>query len=173
MPNNPEGHSVTTFFMGIKPSFYLNNVEAIFSVQDYENLRTKWGSYSNGYENMMYFAFKDKMNQIELVGEEQFKTEIANNFHHRDYSRVEYLTVLPTNVPNSFAVYFQVSNSIDSRVVNVEIIKNGSLFKEEQITVTGRGAWYTIVNYDLNLNIIFFYHIRNIFKKLIKTLKLL
>ena len=124
MPNNPEGHSVTTFFMGIKPSFYLDSVEPIFCAQDYENLRAKWGSFSNGYENMMYFAFKDKMNQIELVGEEQFKTEVATNFHHSDYSRVEYFTVLPTNIPNSFAVYFQVSNSIDSRVVNIKINKN-------------------------------------------------
>ena len=152
MPNNPEGHSVTTFFMGIKPSFYLDNVEPIFEAQDYENLRNKWGSFSNGYENMMYFAFKDKMNQIELVGEEQFKTEVATNFNHRDYSRVEYFTVLPTNIPNSFAVYFQVSNSIDSRIVNITIKKNGSLLKEEQITVTGRGAWYNMVGYNLDEN---------------------
>jgi glycosyltransferase involved in cell wall biosynthesis len=152
MPNNPEGHSVTTFFMGIKPSFYLDTVEPIFDAQGYENLRTKWGSFSNGYENMMYFAFKDKMNQIELVGEEQFKTEVATNFHHRDYSRVEYFTVLPTNIPNSFAVYFQVSNSVDSRIVNITINKNGSLLREEQITVTGRGAWYNMVGYNLNEN---------------------
>jgi len=155
MPNNQEGHSVTTFFMGIKPKFYLNTVEPIFCAQDYENLRTKWGSFSNGYENMMYFAFKDKMNQIELVGEEQFKTEVATNFHHRDYSRVEYFTVLPTNIPNSFAVYFQVSNSIDSRIVNIKINKNGSLLKEEQITVTGRGAWYNMVSYNLEENAIY------------------
>lgn len=73
MPNNPEGHSVTTFFMGIRPEFYLNNVEPIFTAEDYENLRLKWGSYSNGYENMMFFAFKDKLNQVELVGERFLK----------------------------------------------------------------------------------------------------
>ena len=50
-------------------------------------------------------------------------------------------------------VYFQVSNSIDSRVVNITINKNGSLLKEEQITVTGRGSWYSIINYDLSENV--------------------
>lgn len=152
MPNNQEGHSVTTFFMGVRPEFYLDSVEPIFTADDYENLRLKWGSHSNGYENMMFFAFKDKMDKIELVGEEQFKTEIATNFHHRDYSRVEYFSVLPTNIPNSFAVYFQVSNSIDSRIVNIKINKNGSLLKEEQLTVTGRGAWYSMVDYNLGEN---------------------
>ncbi len=150
MPNNAEGHSVTTFFMGIKPEFYLNNVERVFTAEDYENLRHKWGSYSNGYENLMYFAFKDKLNQIELVGEEIFKTEIATNFYHRDYSRVEYFTLLPSNIPNTFVTYFQVSNSIDSRIVNIKINKNGSLLHEEQLPVTGKGAWYRIVNFDLN-----------------------
>lgn len=149
MPNNPEGHSVTTFFMGIRPEFYLNNVGPIFTAEDYENLRVKWGSFSNGYENMMFFAFKDKLNQIELVGEEIFKTEVSTNFHHRDYSRVEYFTLLPSNVPNTFVSYFQVSNSIDSRIVNIKINKNGSLLHEEQLTVTGKGAWYRIVNFDL------------------------
>ena len=150
MPNNAEGHSVTTFFMGIKPEFYLNNVKPIFNADDYENLRHKWGSFSNGYENLMYFAFKDKLNEIELVGEEIFKTEISTNFHHRDYSRVEYFTLLPSNIPNTFVTYFQVSNSIDSRIVNIKINKNGSLLHEEQLTVTGKGAWYRIVNFDLN-----------------------
>jgi len=59
---------------------------------------------------------------------------------------------LPTTVPNSFVVYFQVSNSIDSRIVNIKINKNGSLLKEEQITVTGRGAWYNMVGYNLDEN---------------------
>lgn len=150
MPNNPEGHSVTTFFMGIRPEFYLNNVEPIFTAEDYENLRLKWGSYSNGYENMMFFAFKDKLNQVELVGEEIFKTEVSTNFHHRDYSRVEYFTLLPSNVPNTFVSYFQVSNSIDSRIVNIKINKNNQLLHEEQLTVTGKGAWYRMVHFDLN-----------------------
>jgi len=152
MPNNAEGHSVATFFMGIKPEFYLNNVEPIFTADDYENLRNKWGSHSNGYENMMYFAFKNKLNEIELVGEEIFKTEITTNFHHRDYSRVEYFTLLPSNIPNTFVTYFQVSNSIDSRIVNLKINKDGSLLHEEQLTVTGKGAWYRIVSFDLNDN---------------------
>jgi glycosyltransferase involved in cell wall biosynthesis len=152
MPNNAEGHSVTTFFMGIKPWFYLNNVERVFTAEDYEGLRHKWGSYSNGYENLMYFAFKDKLNEIELVGEEIFNTEIATNFHHRDYSRVEYFTLLPSNIANTFVTYLQVSNSIDSRIVNIKINKNGSLLHEEQLPVTGKGAWYRIVNFDLNEN---------------------
>lgn len=152
MPNNPEGHSVATFFMGIRPKFYLDNVEPVFTAEDYEKLKLKWGSYSNGYENMMFFAFKDKLTDIELVGEEQFKTEIAANFYHRDYSRVEYFTVLPTNIPNTFSVYLQASNSTDSRVIDLKVNKNGSLFKEDRITVTGKGSWYSIVNYSLSEN---------------------
>ena len=152
MPNNPEGHSVTTFFMGIRPEFYLNAVEPIFTASDYETLKEKWGSYSNGLENMMFFAFKDKLRDIQLVGEEQFKIEVDANFHHRDYSRVEYFTILPSNLPNAFVTYFQVSNSIDSRFINIKVNKNGELLNEEQLTVTGKGAWYNITNYNLAEN---------------------
>ena len=34
MPNNPEGHSVTTFFMAVRPNFYLNSTEPINCAAD-------------------------------------------------------------------------------------------------------------------------------------------
>ncbi len=152
MPNNPEGHSVTTFFMGVKPDFFLNTTEPISCAKDYEDLKDKWGSFSNGYENMMYFAFRNQMHNIHLVDEELFKKGVEDNFYHRDYSRVEYFTILPCSIPNKFVTYLQVSNSIDSRIINIKINKNGSLVKEDQLTVTGKGAWYSITDYDLNFN---------------------
>jgi len=150
MPKNQEGHSVTTFFMGVNPEFYLDTIKPIFTPKDYEDLRQKWGSYSNGYENMMFFAFKDKLVDIELVNEETFKEEIADNFNHMDYSMVEYFTVLPTNIPNTFATYLQVSNLVDSRIVNIKVSDGKNLISEEDITVTGKGVWYNLINYNTN-----------------------
>jgi len=151
MPNNPEGHSVTTFFMGIKPEFYLDSFEPIFSAKDYEDLRLKWGSYSNGYENMSFFALKDKLDEIELVDEDTFNKEISLNLEHRDFSMVEYFTVLPTNIPNTMSVYLQVSNSIDSRIINIRIIKESkgveTLISNEDVTVNGKTAWYNKIKY--------------------------
>jgi len=152
MPNNQEGHSVTTFFMGVRPKFFLDVMEPVHSAEDYESLKEKWGSYSNGYENMMFFAFKNKLTDIELVNEEQFNLEIKNNLEHRDYSRVEYFTILPSNIPNAFVTYLQISNSVDSRIINIKVNKNGELLKEDQVTVTGKGSWYGLTNYDLSFN---------------------
>lgn len=152
MPNNQEGHSVTTFFMGVNTDFYLETVEPIFEAKDYEDLRVKWGSYSNGYENMMYFAFKSKMDQIELVDEESFNNEISQYMEHKDYSMVEYFTVLKSNIPNTFVTYLQVSNMFDSRVINIKVTKNGDIISEENITVDGKIAWYNTYSYDIRSN---------------------
>lgn len=152
MPNNQEGHSVTTFFMGVRPKFFLDVMEPVHSAEDYERLKEKWGSYSNGYENMMFFAFKDRLADIELVNEEQFKIEVESNLQHMDYSRVEYFTILPSNIPNTFVTYLQISNSVDSRIINIKVNKNGELLKEDQITVTGKGSWYGLTNYDLSFD---------------------
>jgi len=100
----------------------------------------------------MFFAFKNKLTDIELVNEEQFNLEIKNNLEHRDYSRVEYFTILPSNIPNAFVTYLQISNSVDSRIINIKVNKNGELLKEDQVTVTGKGSWYGLTNYDLSFN---------------------
>lgn len=150
MPNNQEGHSVATFFMGINPKFYLDIVPHIRCAEDYEKLREKFGSYSNGYENLMYFAFENSMQSIELVDESIFNDEIKNNFYHRDYSMVEYFTVLPSNISNSFVAYLQISNSIDSRSINIKVFKNNYLVSDEKLLVTGKGWWYHIFDYSID-----------------------
>lgn len=152
MPDNSEGHSVVTYFMGIRPEFYLDTVDRIDSADDYEQLRLKWGSFSNGYENLMYFAFKDKLDQIELVPENDFVTNIKNNFTHKDYSMVEYFTVLPSNISNTFVVYLQISNSTDSRIVNIKINKDGDLLKDYDIKITSKCGSYEFIQYDLSEN---------------------
>jgi hypothetical protein len=84
-----------------------------------ENLWKKWGSESNGYENMMYHAFKDKHG---VHYDYEFEQHVLDTFHHEDFSRVEYFTILPTNKLETIAPYIKISNAKESKTIKLSIL---------------------------------------------------
>jgi hypothetical protein len=73
----------------------------------------KWGSESNGLENLTYHTFIQDKDKIYWEDETKFTKLIEENLEHKDYSRIEYFSVLPVkDYPEQFAVFLSISNSM-------------------------------------------------------------
>jgi hypothetical protein len=85
---------------------------------------------------------------------------INTNFTHNDFSRVEYSTVMPSNIENCFAIFYQNSNNIDSRTLIVSGEENGQETFTETVNVTGKIFWYRLYPYneESKINIKFKYY---------------
>ena len=142
-----EGDQITTWFLGIRPEFFLQKPK-IENAQQYDALMPEWGAESNGLENLMYHGFKNDTN-IHWEDRDEFQSECAKTFYHKDYSRVEYFTVLPvTNIPNHFAPFVQISNNNDSRFIKYILTKNGEVINEAEFEVRSKFYVYDLVQFD-------------------------
>jgi hypothetical protein len=139
-----EGEVSSTFFIGIQTDLFFKTHEFISTAAGYDNLKHKVGSLSNGYENIFYFALQPFRNQIHIESAENWDKLISENFKHNNFSRIEYTTVLPTNVENHFAIYYQNSNEVDSRNLVVSAIEEGQEIFNETINITSKFAWYRL-----------------------------
>ena len=94
--------------MATKPESYLNQFPAILKEQDYTDVMYRWGSETNGLENMVYHNLKFVSDKVYYEKNQDF-IELANQYLiHHDFSRVEYFTILPVkNTHNKFVVWFQ------------------------------------------------------------------
>ena len=137
-----EGKVSSTFFMGIQTDLFFNTHEFILTPQEYDNLKNKVGSLSNGYENIFYFALQPFKNQIHIETAENWDKLISENFKHNNFSRVEYTTVLPINIENHFAIFYQNSNEVDNRILVVEAFEGDQEIFTETIDIKSKFAWY-------------------------------
>ena len=136
-----------TFFFGIQTNFFFKTHEFVSTATEYNNLKNKVGSFSNGYENIFNFALQPFKNQIYIETSENWDWLIAENFKHNNFSRVEYTTVLPSNVENHFAVYYQNSNESDNRTLIVSGEEEGIETFSEKIDITHKFAWYRLYQF--------------------------
>jgi len=146
----PEGMVSSTFFFGIQTDFFFNTHDLIFTAEEYNNLKNKVGSKSNGYENIFYFSLQPFRNQIHIETLENWDKLIEYNFQHNNFSRIEYITVLPSNVENNFAIYYQNSNIHDSRTLIVSGEEEGNEIFSETINITSKFAWYRLHQFPEN-----------------------
>ena len=141
-----EGDTVYTYFLGINSDFYLNNIPKIINADDYESLRHKWGSESNGYENMMYHAFKNLSN-IYYEDKVKFNDLVNNSFIHEDFSRVEYYTILPTNKENMISPFIRISNAKESKTIRISSHIDGNENHIDTIKVNQKIDYYKLIPY--------------------------
>ena len=141
-----EGDTVYTYFLGINSKFYLDNIPKITNTDDYESLRHKWGSESNGYENMMYHAFKNLSN-VYYEEEAKFNDLINNSFIHEDFSRVEYYTILPTNKENMISPFIRISNAKESKTIRISSHIDGNENHIDTIEVNQKIDYYKLIPY--------------------------
>jgi hypothetical protein len=139
-----EGDTVYTYFLAIDSDFYLKNIPQIFSADDYENLWKKWGSESNGYENMMYHAFKDKHG---IHYDHEFEQHVLDTFYHEDFSRVEYFTILPTNKPETIAPYIKISNAKENKTIKLSILDDSLEIQFDTIQVNNKLEYFKLIPY--------------------------
>jgi hypothetical protein len=139
-----EGDTVYTYFLAINSDFYLKNIPQILSAGDYENLWKEWGSESNGYENMMYHAFKDK---ADIHYDYEFEQHVLNTFNHEDFSRVEYFTVLPTNKENTISTFIRISNAKENKIIKTYLLDDDLEILVDTIEVHNKVDHYKLLPY--------------------------
>jgi hypothetical protein len=146
-----EGPTITTWFMGVKPESYINDFPLILKEQDYTDAMCRWGSETNGLENMVYHNLKSISNKVYYESNNDF-IELSNKYlKHYDFSRVEYFTILPVKrTNNKFVIWFSVNNSTDSRIIDVFI--DDVLL--ETINIDGNNKWFKTIDFkDKNYKI--------------------
>jgi hypothetical protein len=144
-----EGETVITYFLATDPKFYLNHFPQIQNAQEYDSLMIEWDSESNGLENLTYCTFQKSKNQIYWENQETFINLIENNFDHKNYSRVEYFSILTVkNHPEQFAVFLSVANLIDNRDIEIAVYEDDKMLFDETVKVTHKLSWFRQVVFN-------------------------
>ena len=144
-----EGNTITTYFLATEPDFYLNHFPLVKTAKDYDDLMVKWGSESNGLENLTYHTFIQDKDKIYWEDETKFTKLIEENLEHKDYSRIEYFSILPVkDYPEQFAVFLSISNSIDSRDIDITVYEDDQMLFDETVKVVNKISWFRQVIFN-------------------------
>jgi glycosyltransferase involved in cell wall biosynthesis len=135
-----EGDTIYTYFMAICPKVFLETIPHIENPIEYDKLQQKWGSESNGLENLFHHAFKN-VDDIYYEEKETFEKNIEETFYHADFSRVEYFTILPTNQHDKVAAYIRISNNRENKTIKLYL--EDTLI--DTIEVTGKLDYYKLL----------------------------
>ena len=149
-----EGDALYTYFFAANPSTLIKKLPLISTGREYDNLMEMYGSESNGLENLFHHIFK---NEGAIYREEElvFKSKSKEIFSHRDFSCVEYFTILPTNKPNTFAPYFYISNNKDSRIIKYKVYKNEELIIDRELNVDQKYSFWDLIKFEGNYRVEF------------------
>jgi len=133
-------------FIAAKPEFYIKNFPVINDAKEYNALQHQWGSETNSLENLMFNGVKNLPN-VHFENFETFRDKLGKYFTHKDFSRVEYFTVLPVEEHSElFCPYIQIMNSKDSRLLKLKVTKNKETVLEKTLEVTHKTFEYAVVN---------------------------
>ncbi len=141
-----EGNQIVTWFAALQPNTLLS-LPKVETAKEYDNLMNMWGAESNGYENLMYHFYKNIPN-LHWENNNEFEIQTKNTFNHKDYSNIEYFTILPTNKENTFVSFFKSSNNNDSRLIKYEVYKNDELIKNNEYKVTSKYNTHDFISYN-------------------------
>jgi len=145
-----EGDTAITYFLATSPKFYLDNFPLIKTPSEYDQLMRDWGSESNGLENLTYHRLQQSKEKIHWEQEDTFLSLIKENFTHKDFSRVEYFSVVEVkDHPEQFAIFLSIANSTDNRNINISVFEDNSILSEETLEITSKVSWFIQVFYDI------------------------
>jgi glycosyltransferase involved in cell wall biosynthesis len=142
-----EGDALYTYFFAANPRVFHSKLYPIITGKGYDLLMEIYGSESNGLENLFHHIFKNE-GSIYREEESVFESKTKEIFNFKDFSRVEYFTILSTNVPNHFAPYFYISNSKDSRTVYYKVYKDNELIIERTLNVDQKYSFWDLLKFD-------------------------
>jgi hypothetical protein len=144
-----EGNTIITYFLASEPKFYLDHFPLVQTSKEYDDLMVKWGSESNGLENLTYHTFNQDKDKIYWEDKSNFTKLIEENFEHKDYSRVEYFSVLPVkDHPEQFAIFLSVANSVDSRDIDITVYEDDQMLFDETVKVVNKVSWFRQVVFN-------------------------
>ena len=142
-----EGDALYTYFFSSHPKELLRVLPKISNRGEYDNLMEIYGSESNGLENLFHHIFKNE-GGIYREEESVFESKSKDIFVHKDFSRIEYFSILPTNVPNHFSPYFYISNSKDSRIIKYKVYKNEELVIDRELNVDQKYSFWDLIRFE-------------------------
>ena len=145
---------VFTYFFSSNPKELLRVLPKITTGEEYDNLMEVYGSESNGLENLFHHIFKNE-GAIYREKENLFELKTQEIFLHKDFSRIEYFSILPTNVPNYFVPYFYISNSKDSRIVKYKVYKNEELIIDRELNIDQKYSFWDLIKFENNYRVEF------------------
>jgi GR25 family glycosyltransferase involved in LPS biosynthesis len=149
-----EGNALYTYFFSANPKELLKVLPKITTGEEYDSLMEVYGSESNGLENLFHHIFKNE-GAIYREEESVFETKSNEMFIHKDFSRIEYFSILPTNVPNHFVPYFYISNSKDSRIVKYKVYKNEELIIDRELNIDQKYSFWDLIKFENNYRVEF------------------
>jgi glycosyltransferase involved in cell wall biosynthesis len=141
-----EGDALFTYFFASKTKPFIKTLPLIKNTTQYNTLMEIYGAESNGLENLFYHIFKNQ--NLHRVPEEDFKSLSERIFAHQDFSRIEYFTILPTNIPKHFAPYFYISNSKDSRTIYYKVYKDGELIIDRELEINQKYSFWDLLKFE-------------------------
>ena len=147
-----EGMNLYTYFLGIKPDYLLKSLPKVETAEQYDKLMTTYGSESNGLENILYHIFKSDFTDLNiyLEDEKEWEEKIKQTFIHEDFSRCEYYTILPSNLPNYFSPLIQITNNTETKLIKYSVEKNGKEVINRDLNVDGKFVFWDLINYKLS-----------------------
>ena len=139
-----EGLGLYTYYFASNPNKLISTLPLINNASEYDNLKTQYNSESNSLENIVYHIF----NNLNTYKDVEFDELSLQSFDHKDYSRVEYFTILSTNLSNYFTPYFYISNSQDSRTVYYKVYKNNQLVIDRTLEINQTFSFWDLIRFE-------------------------
>jgi FkbM family methyltransferase len=142
-----EGDTIVTWLMVLKPELF-TSLPNVNTAKEYDSLMNIWNSESNGLENLMHHAFKGNTDVL-VTSIDEIQNELDNTFNHMEFSRVEYLTILPTNMDNKLAVVFATSNLIDDRKLMIDVfdVTNSKNVLNDTLQIHSKSVQYKLFDF--------------------------
>jgi hypothetical protein len=137
-----EGNILRTVLFASKVNFFIDNFKTINNEIEYNEWKNDVGSESNGLENIFYHNLKSKLYDIEILSDNEFYN-MLKDCNIDLCSSCEYFNVLPIESDcNSFVVWYNTSNIIDNRNVNICVLENDKLFDNIDLNIKDKTIWY-------------------------------
>ena len=102
----------------------------------------------------MYHAFKNVPN-IYYEDDITFNKLVTDSFIHEDFSRVEYYTILPTNIKDKIAPYIRISNAKESKTIQILLLENNKETLLDSIEISQKQDYYKLIPHIKGSNIKF------------------
>ena len=139
-----EGKGLYTYYFASNPKKLIQHLPLVNNAFDYDNLKTKYNSDSNSLENVVYYI----LNDLNVYKDPNFDELSSQSFDHRDYSRVEYFTILPSNLNNYFSPIVKINNSNDSRIIDYKVYKNSKLVINRNFKVEDKFTFWDLIKFE-------------------------
>tara|TARA_R110000751_G_C13783340_1_gene481248 strand:- start:1797 stop:3758 length:1962 start_codon:yes stop_codon:yes gene_type:complete len=156
-----EGKCYYTYFFAARPEAIMRHCDFIETENQYNSLMDKYGAESNGIENLYYHIFKNNINNY-IEPKEKFEEDAEKYFDFRDYSMIEYYTILPTDVKNHFCPWITISNAKESKNIFYTVEKNGKVIINRLLEVRGKYSFWDLIKYNLEDNFTVTFDVRDI-----------